>query len=83
MLECGSNYKGTLAQLCNQCNCIDDENHRLNYCIKWRNVNLYDSTEKVDMNILYSDNMNDLRPIIANIEKAWNTKNAHGTMNVV
>ena len=83
MLECGNNYKGTLTQLWNQCNCIDDENHRLNYCIKWRNVNLYDSIDKVNMDMLYNGNMNELRPIISNIEKVWNVKNAHGTMNVL
>ena len=83
MLKCGNNFKGALSQLCNQCNCIDDENHRLNYCVKWRNVNLYNSVDKVDMDVLYNGNMNELRPIISNIEKVWNVKNAHGTMNVL
>ena len=82
MLECGQNFQGTLSSLCNQCNCIDNEDHRLNSCIKWRNVNLYDSIEKVDINKIYSNDINEIRPVISKIELVWNTRNAHGTMNI-
>ena len=83
MLECGQNFKGTLSLLCNQCNCIDNEEHRLNFCVKWRDVNLYDNVEKVDMNTIYSNDINELRPVISKIELVWNTRTAHGTMNVL
>ena len=36
MLDCGVNYKGTKSELCSQCNIIDNEDHRLNNCIKYR-----------------------------------------------
>ena len=75
VLECGKNYKGTMREICDTCNCIDDENHRLNYCIKWRNMNLYESTEK-----LYSDSLVDIRHITDMIEKVWNTHTANGSM---
>ena len=48
MLQCGKNFKGTMKEICDTCNTIDDENHRLNDCIKWRTINLYDSAEKTD-----------------------------------
>ena len=63
-----------------KCNDIDDENHRLNNCIKWRKTNLYDESDKIDFNLIYSNNIDELRSIILKIEKIWNTGNAHGTM---
>ena len=80
MLECGNNYKGTMKQICETCNCVDDESHRLNVCIKWRGKNLFDSNEKIDFNDIYSNDANVLRNIIPHIQKLWNMKNAHGTM---
>ena len=81
MLECGQNFKGTLNQLCNQCNVVDDENHRLNHCIKWRDMNLYNSHDKVDMGLIHSNDMGILRPLLSMIGKVWNVRTAHGTMN--
>ena len=34
MLECGQNFSGTQNKQCDNCKCIDDESHRLNYCTK-------------------------------------------------
>ena len=82
MLQCGKNYKGTLSELCNQCKSVDDEDHRLNYCIKWRNTNYYDVTEKINFDLIYSADIEVLRYVIMKIEKVWNTRNAHGAMNV-
>ena len=36
MLECGRNYKGSMSEICNECNDLDDENHRLNFCAKFK-----------------------------------------------
>ena len=82
MLDCGRNFKGTKPEICNTCNCVDDENHRLNHCVKFRETNLYDSTEKVDFQNVYSNDIAVLQDIIPIIQKVWNTKTAHGTMNV-
>ena len=80
MLECGKNFKGTLKQNCDQCKCEDDENHRMNFCVKWRGNNFYDNEEKMDFELIYSKDINILRRLIAMIDKVWNTRNAHGTM---
>ena len=81
MLQCGKNYKGTMNEICNECNAIDDENHRMNYYVKLKERNNYDKTEKVDFNIVFSEKIEELRYIIHLIEKIWNTRNAHGSMN--
>ena len=46
MLECGENFKGKLSESCSMCNMVDDGDHRLNYCIRQRDVNLYDDEVK-------------------------------------
>ncbi len=81
MLECGSNYKGTLKAICNDCQTIDDENHRINYCKKWETVNYAKCDDKKDFNDIYSNDIAIIRKILPVIECLWNTKNAHGTMN--
>ena len=80
MLECGRNFKGTLKETCDLCNCIDDENHRLNYCPKWKDRNLHDKDMKIDFNNVYSNDTDVLRDILKVISTVWNTYNAHGTM---
>ncbi len=60
---------------------IDDETHRMNYCEKYQETNFFHSQEKVDFNMIFSSDINDLRNIIPKISQVWNTKNAHGTMN--
>ena len=43
MLECGKNFGGTIAGSCSECNAYDDENHRLNYCKRWKEIYWKDS----------------------------------------
>ena len=45
MLECGQNLKGSMKETCTACGEIDNEDHRLNYCKKYKDVNLYDDIE--------------------------------------
>ena len=80
MLECGRNYKGNKPEMCTQCNMLDDENHRLNECVKFRDINLYDSETKGDFYKIFSNDIDTLREIIPIIQKVWNTKTAYGTM---
>lgn len=81
MLECGSNFQGTLNKNCSECNQKDDEHHRLNHCKRYRNLNNCDITEKLDFGLIYSDDMEVLRKIIPEIMKVWNIKTSYGTMN--
>ena len=82
MLECGQNYKGTVCETCSLCNCLDNENHRLNFCPKWKETNFYNAHDKVDFEKIYSKDMNEVRRVITAIHRVWNTENAHGTMFV-
>ena len=81
MLQCGKNFKGSMSEFCDQCKILDDEDHRLNYCKKYIDINFYNAVKKVDFNMVYSRDMNELREILPRIGNVWNTRNAHGTMN--
>ena len=75
LLECGKNFKGTQSEMCTECNCVDDENHRLNHCIKQRNINLYDQTEKVDYTEYYGGGaISSTQTVFYNIIKIRPTK---------
>ena len=81
MLECGKHFKGTLRTNCDLCDVEDDENHRLNYCVKWKERSLYSVNEKVNFSDVHSEDVMTLRKIIPHIQSLWNVKNAHGTMH--
>ena len=81
MLECGRNFKGTLEYQCRSCNVIDDEEHRLNHCIIFKDLNFRDFTEKIPFNSIFSTDIASIRTIIERISQVWNLKTAHGSMN--
>ncbi len=74
-----------MTELSNTCNVIDDEEHRLNYCARFREMNFHDSNvdDKVEFRTIFSDDHNTLKVIIDRIGKVWNMKNGHGTMNMI
>ena len=82
MLECGENYGGSMKKTCDTCDRIDNEDHRLNLCSKWGDINHCRSDDKVSFEQIYSTDLAVLKHLIPLIEGVWNTKNGHSTMNV-
>ena len=80
MLECGLNFKGTLPEICPVCNVTDDEQHRLNYCNRFRATNLFDSTEKVRFDDIYETDFAIVKKTLTSIKNVWNLKTGHGCM---
>ena len=80
MLECGTNFKNTRSAICTICKTSDNEDHRLNHCIRYRTTNNHDHCEKVNFNDVLSTDSSVLKNVISSIEKVWNTRNAHGSM---
>ena len=66
--------------MCDQCCILDDENHRLNFCPKWQENNLFASNEKVDFSSVFADDLNTVRQVTVHIEKIWDTRNSNGKM---
>ena len=82
MLECGNNFKGSQSQICRSCNLIDDEPHRLNYCIRLRECNYYDNDVKIEFKDAFSNDIHVLRDFMPKLMKLWNLRNANGTVNI-
>ena len=80
MLECGANFKNSNSILCRVCKTRDDEDHRLNHCVRYQSNNYFDQVEKVNFDDVFSTDTNVLKNVIAKIERVWNTRNAHGSM---
>ena len=80
MLECGINYKNSKSTICPSCKITDNEDHRMNCCIRYKTTNFYDQKEKENFEDIYSTDVDVLKSIIRKIETVWNTRNAHGTM---
>ena len=83
MLECGNNFKGTISLNCSSCNAIDDENHRLNECSRWSDINNANLSLKCDFRGIYSTNGTELSNVISNLEKVWEFRYANGRMKKV
>ena len=81
MLECGKNFKGTMREVCTYCNELDNENHRLNYCVQLKDINLFNSDVKANFDDIYSNDIDKIKGIIMHIEKVWNVKTAHGNIH--
>ena len=80
MLECGTNFKGTMSDTCQDCNTVDDEHHRLNICNKWEDTNNANNNTKTNFDDIYSEDKDVLNHVINEIEKVWELKYANGRM---
>ena len=75
--------KGNVVIFPSPSNIPDNEEHRLNYCKVWEDINLCNEVEKIPFENVYSTDVTVLRNIIQKIENIWNTKSAYGTMNTL
>ena len=80
MLECGTNFKGTMPQVCRTCRITDNENHRLNECTLYKDINLAHDHEKSSFEHIYSNDNHTLNNIINDLEKVWEFRYANGRM---
>jgi len=73
-----------LNEQCKECKCLDNEEHRMNYCVKYRDINFYDDDveKKIPFQSIFSENMCTLKLVFGKIGKVWNLKSGHGTMNI-
>ena len=72
MLDCGANYCMKYGgKDCKVCHVLDNEDHRLNYCSVYKDVNLYDQDTKIDFCGIYSDDLERSRMVISAILSVW------------
>ena len=80
MLMCGINFKATTPAVCMECQVIDNEDHRLNHCPKWQDINFVNENVKVDFLDVFSDDNQKLSAIINCIQKVWELQLGSGSM---
>ena len=57
MVDCKNNYHLKYkTKICDTCEVIDDESHRINDCKKLEKINLYNLNVKFDYSCIYSMN---------------------------
>ena len=72
MLKCRANFSMGLGQKnCETCGTVDDESHRINDCVLYRDINLYDKSEKVNFEDIYCDNMLTALKVVEHIMRMW------------
>ena len=72
MLKCAFNFKyGHGGHMCGTCNMVDDENHRINRCVKFKDTSLYLSPVKYDFNSIYADDEDAISRTLEVIEHIW------------
>ena len=81
MLRCANNFhNGFGTKLCDLCNVCDDENHRINTCKKWREINLYDNRQKIEFNDIYSNDIDKCFHTVQIILAMWDLENGKNEM---
>ena len=81
MLKCANNFSyGHGTKLCDKCKVIDDEDHRINDCIKWERTNLVNSTERVSFCDIYLDDYERCLKVVQTIISMWDLENGKNEM---
>ena len=76
MLQCANNFKfGYGDNRCKECGVLDDENHRINYCCKFSEFNLFHSSVKYDFDGIFSTDNDVVYRTIEVIMHVWNLEN--------
>ena len=83
MLQCGANFSmGYGDKNCGTCGVTDDECHRINYCSNWRDINLYESADKLNFELIYSENVQESLVVVDRILKMWDLGNGRNCMRI-
>ena len=76
MLQCANNFRfGYGHKNCNECGVLDDENHRINYCPKFAQFNLFHSSIKYDFEGIFSKDNDTVSRTIEVVMHVWNLEN--------
>ena len=83
MLDCKANFSnGYGGKVCDQCGMDDNEEHRMNECVKYRGTNNCDDPVKIPFNDIYSDEIEKVKPVLMSILKIWDLTNGKNRMRI-
>ena len=76
MLACSKNYKnGYGGNICRECEMLDDENHRINDCSKFKGFNLFYSPVKYEFDSIFSNDEDVVSRTVEVVMLIWNLEN--------
>ena len=81
MLKCATNFKnGFTGVNCITCQVPDNENHRINNCILFKEINLYTSSLKIDFTFIYSNDEEAVERVLETVCTLWDLENGKNEM---
>ena len=81
MLKCAANFKNSFTNInCDRCKVSDDENHRINDCILFKDINLYTSSLKIDFSFIHSHDEEAVARVLETVCTLWDLKNGKNEM---
>ena len=84
MLQCAANFgNGYSTKNCTNCEVIDDEAHRINDCPTWSSINLLNTGDKIDYNLIHNADENVSSKVIERIISIWDLGNNNNCMKTV
>ena len=84
MLQCAANFSnGYGGKNCKRCQVIDDEQHRINHCPEWKNINLVDTNECIDFSLIYDDDDDISMRVVKQVIAMWDLGNNVNCMRSV
>ena len=81
MLQCAANFSnGYGSKMCRNCGVEDNETHRINDCQEWKEINYVNSAEKIDYNLIYSEDRDEIKKVVQQILSLWDLGNGRNCM---
>ena len=81
MLQCANNFACKFKRkLCMSCGVVDDENHRINHCVKWARTNRKESPIKTNFGDIYSSDDDKCQAVLNQIMRLWDLANEKNEM---
>ena len=81
MLQCAANFSsGYGGKNCRECGVVDDEEHRINHCSLWSDINLSKCDVKADFGHILSDDDQESMKIVDIIVNMWDLENGRNCM---
>ena len=81
MLKCANNFSyGHGTKMCDKCNVVDNESHRINDCEKWADTNLANRSQKVTFDDIYLDDNERCLKVVEIILTLWDLENGKNEM---
>ena len=81
MLQCAANFShGYGGKNCTTCGVEDNESHRMNHCSEWSDINLANSEDCIDYELIYSENDDESITVVHKIFTMWDLGNNKNCM---